>query len=87
MEIGKSLKRSGINCSIQCFGMKSNPDNWVMEDEDWNKKGMYITYYQAKIMCPHLLAFTMVHNHPEWVLKYKIWWWCADRRMVPIGDL
>lgn len=66
----------------------NDPNIWkvTIQSNEEIPKTYVLTYFQAKIVCPHILSFFMLIRYPKWVKKYKIWRWCADRRMVPIGD-
>ena len=66
-----------------------DPEGWrfTMEfTEDKIRKTVKLKFYQMKIECPHLVAFYVNFNHPEWPVEHAIWRWCANRRMVPLGD-
>ena len=45
-----------------------------------------LTFFQMKVECPHMVAFYVNYYFPEWTLENELWRWCADRRMVPLGD-
>jgi len=54
--------------------------------KDGKSKVIILSLGQAKVVCPHLLAFWVNNSHPSWPIYNHIWRWCADRRMVPVGD-
>ena len=70
---------------------KNDPENWHIAclHEDYDIP-LILDLGVAKVICPHFVSF--------WMLKWKwsliigprgyhyAWWWCADRRMVSLGD-
>jgi len=55
---------------------------WIKNDYGVFKR----TLNEARKECPHRLSFFMNYWYPVQVERYLAWRWCADRRMVPLGD-
>ena len=70
---------------------RSDPENWaiICLHEDYDLP-LVLDLGVAKVICPHFVSFWML-KWRAWHVKgpryyHYAWWWCADRRMVSLGD-